>query len=509
MSLTSPTKASLLFLGLCLSVYAAPFVVQFGFNVDSRPVTVFCWSLLSLASLLLSHRFGRAGMVAAEVVNAVGFVRNLQVYMTSRDDLNLVMLAVIAMTFVASLILGLSAEHNRRQHQMLAAMNQRLGELALIDEQTGAYNHRYFDKRLDEEIARAAKSGRTCSLLMIDIDHFKHYNDCNGHMMGDRALAKIAEVLQDNVRMSDAVVRYGGEEFAVIVPEVPVELAQLLAQRLQSAVQAEPFVGEENQPQGDLTISVGLSIYPMWAKTADELVQQADEALYQAKHMSRNRVEVYADIVEQLKGDAAKTDEVILAAFRTLLSIISARDQYTYGHSQRVRRYAEKLGESMGLDGVTMQSLRWAAVVHDLGKIEVPKSILMKKGKLDPDEWEIVKQHPVWALRILEPIAKDFNKVIPIVRSHHERFDGRGYPDGISGDIIPLESRILAVADAFDAMCSNRPYREALSVEEALDEIKGCIGTQFDPAVAKAFLEMMAKEGPNPRLPVVLEGQSS
>ena len=137
------------------------------------------------------------------------------------------------------------------------------------------------------------------------------------------------------------------------------------------------------------------------------------------------------------------------------------------------------------------------------------RSILMKKEKLEPDEWAVIKQHPVWALRILEPIAKDFNKVIPIVRSHHERFDGRGYPDGISGEVIPLESRILAVADAFDAMCSNRPYREALSVEKALEEIRESIGTQFDPAVAAAFLEMMARQGPDPKLPSVLEGGSN
>jgi HD-GYP domain-containing protein (c-di-GMP phosphodiesterase class II) len=307
--------------------------------------------------------------------------------------------------------------------------------------------------------------------------------------------------------MSDTVARYGGEEFAVIVPEVSVEVAQALAQRLQRAVHDEPFPGEENQPQGRLTVSVGLSVYPSWAKTSDELVQQADEALYQAKHMSRNRVEVYADVVGQLKGDAAKTDEVILAAFQTLLSIISARDQYTYGHSQRVCRYAEKLGKNMGLDSATMQSLRWAAVVHDLGKIEIPKSILMKTGKLEPDEWAIVRQHPVWALRILEPIAKDFNRVIPIVRSHHERFDGAGYPDGISGEVIPLESRILAVADAFDAMRSNRPYREAMSVDEALKEIEASIGTQFDPAVAKAFLEMMNTSEPDSDLPLSLEAQ--
>jgi HD-GYP domain-containing protein (c-di-GMP phosphodiesterase class II) len=126
---------------------------------------------------------------------------------------------------------------------------------------------------------------------------------------------------------------------------------------------------------------------------------------------------------------------------------------------------------------------------------------------MEPDEWAIVRQHPVWALRILEPIAKDFNRVIPIVRSHHERFDGAGYPDGISGEVIPLESRILAVADAFDAMRSNRPYREAMSVDEALKEIEASIGTQFDPAVAKAFLEMMNTSEPDSDLPLSLEAQ--
>lgn len=499
-------KENRLFLCLCLGLYSVPFIVQFALHLTSRPLVVFCWSMLTLAAILMSHRFGHPGMVIAEIVNIAGFARNLQVYQQKPDDLHLMMLAIIAMTFVAALTVGLNAEHDHRQHQVLAAMNHRLGELALVDEQTGVYNHRYFDKRLEEEVARAARSGRTCALLMIDIDHFKHYNDCNGHMAGDQALAKIAEILQDNVRVSDTVARYGGEEFAVILPEVAVEYAQALAQRLQTCVQAQVFMGEENQPQGDLTISLGLSIYPLWAKTADELVQQADEALYQAKHMSRNRVEVYADIVEQLRDEEARTDEVILAAFRTLLSIISARDQYTYGHSQRVCRYAEKLGESMGLDSTTMQALRWAAVVHDLGKIEIPKCILMKKGRLEPDEWEVIKQHPVWALRILEPIAKDFHKVIPIVRYHHERFDGRGYPDGISGEAIPLESRILAVVDAFDAMCSNRPYREALSVAAALEQINSNMGTQFDPEIARAFVEMMLKEGPNPSLPVVLEG---
>jgi len=240
-----------------------------------------------------------------------------------------------------------------------------------------------------------------------------------------------------------------------------------------------------------ITFSIGLSEYPKISNSKEELVSHANMALYQAKNMGEDKVSFYQDIMLQVGKNMKSDQQQMVGVFKGLLSTIVAKDKYTFGHCERVSSYAVMIGEAMGLGFKEIQSLLHAGLLHDIGKIELPKSVLNKIGRLSEDELALIRLHPIHSAIILEPLSVIDANIIDYVRHHHERYDGKGYPDGIKGEEISLGARILCVADSFDAMVSDRPYRKSMTIEEAFKELELHSGSQFDPKITRVFINLM------------------
>lgn len=378
---------------------------------------------------------------------------------------------------------------------MADGIRERLAEaehLATIDGLTGLYNHRYFQQRLEEEIERSGHMKMPLSLIMMDIDYFKHYNDSQGHPAGDKVLQQISRILRKNIRGMDTAARYGGEEFTVILVDTAPEEAMKVAERIRQTVEDFPFTGRDEQPAGKLTISMGIASYPANAVKKDDLIKMADDALYKAKYISKNKVVLYYSVLDELKGELDKSERDLINTIKTLISVINSKDKYTYGHSERVVQYAVSVGEAIGLPEDEIKILRVGAFLHDIGKIEIDREILNKEDSLKPEEQKILYQHPSWGAQIISsvPALKD---VIPVVLYHHEKFDGTGYPAGLAGKDIPPLARILKVVDSYDAMTSPRPYQPIRKPREAVMELIRCSGKDFDPEVVEVFLSIMDK----------------
>jgi diguanylate cyclase (GGDEF)-like protein len=367
---------------------------------------------------------------------------------------------------------------------------RKLENLANEDGLTGVYNHRFFHDALRRELELKEKSKEPVSLIFIDIDYFKHYNDLYGHQKGDEVLRTIGSLLKSCVRKGDIVARYGGEEFAIILPNTSENQAVIIAEDIRRIVEETYFEGEENQPKGKITVSAGLSIYPEKAKTDIELIKSADDALYRAKFFNKNRVETYYSILDELKEDIDEKHIDLVTSIKTLISVINAKDKYTYGHVERVVIYSRMLADKLKLGEDDKKKLIYGAYMHDIGKINILEEILNKKMPLTNDEWQALKQHPRGGVEIIKHVDS-LRDISPLILYHHERYDGRGYPDNLQGEEIPYLARVLTVADSFDAMTSNRPYSKRKTYEEAIEELKKCSGTQFDPEIASAFIEVI------------------
>ena len=360
--------------------------------------------------------------------------------------------------------------------------------LVHYDGLTGLYNHRYFYDRIEEYLNEAQERKQPLALLFMDLDYFKYYNDLNGHQEGDVVLKTIAGLIKNSVRESDLVSRYGGEEFAVILPNTEQEEALRIAERIRLAVWTEEFIGEEYLPTERLTISIGVSVYPDNASNEIDLIKYADEALYRAKFLSRNTVQPYYSILDDLQKDVSENDLEIIASIRTLIAVINAKDRYTYSHIERVVSYCEMMADRLGLDTETKKTFIYAAYMHDLGKINIPEEILIKTGKLTDSEWEILKNHSKNGAEIINSVSV-LADVVPIIMQHHERYDGTGYPMNLKGEEITYLARVLTVADSFDAMTSHRPYQTMKTHAEAFDELAKCSGSQFDPDIVRIFID--------------------
>lgn len=378
----------------------------------------------------------------------------------------------------------------KRAERELQEANLRLQALSISDPLTGLYNRQYFQDRLTQEIERAKHLRTPLSLIVFDLDYFSQYCEQWGERQGDRLLAEIAGVIREEVKPLDVVARLREDEFAILLLDTPGEQGIRQAERLRQTVASYPFTGRDSQPGRRVTISVGVASYPTNADTAEELLRAAREALFQAKETSRNKVELYFSVLGSLRNrlDASQLD--LLQTVRTLITVINARDRYTYGHTERVVRYAGSLARAIGLGESEIATVELGAFLHDIGKIEISRDILNKREPLTKEEWEILRQHPVWGAEIIKPVGS-LAPVVPIILYHHERFDGHGYPEGLSAGRIPLAARLLAIADAFDAMTTNRPYKRAKTVAEAIDELELWAGKQFDPDLVQAFLKVL------------------
>ena len=367
---------------------------------------------------------------------------------------------------------------------------KKLEDMVNYDGLTNVYNHRYFQDKLKEKVEIGRKESKPVSMIFIDIDYFKHYNDLYGHQKGDNILKELAAIVSNSVREEDIVARYGGEEFAVILDDTTEKEALEIAERIRANVEETYFEGEENQPKGKITTSIGVSVFPDKAKDEVELIKSADDALYRAKFFNKNRVEKYISILDDLKKNIDDKDIELVTSIKTLISIINAKDRYTYSHVERVVIYSRLLADKLNLSDVDKSNLIYGAYMHDIGKINIAKEILVKRMKLEKEEWEELKQHPENGVEIIKSV-ESLKDVIPLIKHHHERYDGKGYPDGLSGENIPYLARVLTVVDSFDAMTSNRPYNRRKSYEEGIEELRKCSGEQFDPEIAKAFIEVI------------------
>lgn len=361
---------------------------------------------------------------------------------------------------------------------------------------TGVYNHRYFQERLSSELARAERYSHSLCLLIFDLDRFKSINDTLGHPAGDSILRQLAEVIKANVRSIDIVARYGGDEFAIILPESDLETGKEIAERLRAAVEENEFIinAEESSSQTVwASITIGLAVYPDHHHTREGLVMAADIALCRAKHVRRNSVFAYdPSVCEDSNVDLHDLYQMLRDPNNSVISdMANIKDSYNCGHSERVTNYAVQIGKAIGVEEEIITGLKVAGQLHDIGIIGLPDSILNKPGSLTNEEREVMQSHPSAAKDILRR-ASQLDLIIPAVLFHHERWDGAGYPDGLAGEAIPLMARIIAIADAFDAMTSDRPYRKSLSIQHALLELKSNAGKQFDPDLVELFINSIS-----------------
>jgi diguanylate cyclase (GGDEF)-like protein/putative nucleotidyltransferase with HDIG domain len=363
--------------------------------------------------------------------------------------------------------------------------------LALTDPLTSLGNHRNFHDRLERELRHAHERRLPLSLCLIDVDDFKRINDRFGHPAGDRVLSQLATRL----RQTGEAFRLGGDEFALLLPGSDESAALAAASSVVDRIGALKL-----EQVGTVTVSVGVATSPQHAAERDELIRLADSALYWAKEYGKNQVRAYRpDVIElaELKRLASGPDRA--ARFRAAASLaraVDARDVYTGSHSQRVADLAARTARRLGLPDEDIELTRLAASLHDLGKLAIPEEILRKPGPLTEPERMVLERHPQIGFRMLESLGVD--PVADWVLHHHERWDGSGYPDGLPGDQIPLGARIIFVADAYDAMTSERVYRRRVAPEHAIAELERCAGSQFDPEIVAALADELALEGVPP-----------
>lgn len=393
----------------------------------------------------------------------------------------------------------------------LERANAELEHLATTDGLTGLINRRQAEILFEQILAAARRHLAPASVVMVDLDHFKSINDTYGHEAGDAVLKLVAEQFRARVRASDVVARYGGEEFLLVLSETDLDAAVRVAETLRRRIQDTPFAAGDRRVH--LSASFGVTALNLVrGASADEIIHMADEAMYCAKGLGGNRVVTWNSLREGKAGpNLAASDEVqvlqkrvealtrhnreqFLANMYQLADSIEARNEYTEGHSRHVAEYAVTIAREMGLPLDVVEALRRAALLHDIGKAAIPDEVLWKHEALSKDDWALVCQHPVISVKVLERI-QFLQREAFLIRHHHERPDGRGYPDGLAGAAIPTEARILAVADALDAMTRARPYRPALTLAEALVQLESGTPRQFDAAAVAAAVAVAGKCG--------------
>jgi diguanylate cyclase (GGDEF)-like protein/putative nucleotidyltransferase with HDIG domain len=371
-----------------------------------------------------------------------------------------------------------------------ALKNTRLYEeikaLGEIDSLSGLYNRRRSLEQLEMEVGRARRYQGTFSILIADVDNFKLFNDTYGHPVGDEIIKKVAGLLEHRSRASDFVGRFGGDEFILILPETYRAGARTLADHLRAALNSLPYMAPDGASI-PLRMSFGAASFPEDGQDAASLIAIADANLYESKRWGGDTVTVRS---ESIGGEAVDAQ-----AFSTLDSLVSAvdnKDHYTRRHSAQVAEQTAAVARALGLSKEQQEMLRVAALLHDVGKIGVPDRILRKPGALTLDEIEFMNQHSLIGSMMIAQHLPDLIEVREAVVSHHERWDGTGYPARLRGTEIPAFGRILGVADAYSAMTTDRPYRAALDAREALAELVKGSGTQFDPEIVRVFVSCLS-----------------
>ena len=386
--------------------------------------------------------------------------------------------------------IGLLAQDFDRMAEELDSAHEHLEALALKDPLTGLLNHRAFKERLEQELRRAEREQYVVSVVALDVDNFKDINDQHGHAAGDASLRELAGAFRLHLRPSDICGRIGGDEFCLAVVGSTAEETEEIVDRLRRHV-ARLKLGPAGRR---ITISAGIAEFPRHTLGREELMHLADGAMYWAKSAGRNRSCIFTaerDFALSAQEQAARAArEGLVNTVHALAKAVDAKDGYTNMHSHRVGDYAAAIARRLGMSAEKIDTIRTAGVLHDVGKIGISDRILQKPGSLTPEEWAVMRRHSELGRDIIA--GAGMAEIADFLLHLHERFDGKGYPNGLAGTEIPLESRILHVADALEAMTSSRVYRAAMPVDEALAEIERCRGTQMDPEVAGALLELVA-----------------
>jgi len=421
---------------------------------------------------------------------------------------------------------------------------QKAQEQAITDGLTGVKTHRFLMEALSSEWKRSTRANRPFALVLMDLDRFKFVNDFYGHLEGDVVLQRVGHILEQNCRRSDVVARYGGDEFVILMPETTVEQARQLASKLRGWVASDPLLRDKN-----ITASFGIAGFPVHGSTPQELIQVADSSMYLSKHQGGNSVssaehydasetkkwkkdvleaylgvtlkrlfstgpEAFEEIYRRLEqftrslaeqgaaGDGETLPPAVVETVTSLALAIDAKDHYTQGHSQKVSAYAVLIAQALSMDQAEVEELRLAALLHDIGKVGIPEAILNKSGPLDASEWETMKTHTELGAKILEPLLA-MKRIRLMVRHHHEFYDGTGYPDRLNGESIPYGARVIAIADAYDTITSERTYKKARTPDDAFTELERCAANQFDPEIVRIFIETM-RRAPRPTIEVAI-----
>ncbi|GBD85966.1 phytochrome-like protein cph2 [bacterium BMS3Abin02] len=374
-------------------------------------------------------------------------------------------------------------ERERTRNERLEKAVHRLQTLSVTDPLTGLKNHGFFFDRLGEELERARRYERPLAVIIADIDDFKAINDMYGHAVGDRVLRSLGEAFRGRLREVDIACRIGGEEFGFALPETDETGAVQVAERLLVSVE------HLDLPEaGFVTLSIGISVFPTHADNQEELVESADMALYQAKHEGKNCVRVAGRSL--LTTEVTRTRPVMAPVVDALIGVLRLRSPSLFDRSTKVAEVVTSISGELGLSVARTGRARVAAMLHDIGMVGVPDSILLKPGPLEPSEWEVVRRHPHSSIELIAGSVHP--EVIQAVLTHHERMDGSGYPNGVSGASIPLLGRVLHTADAFVAMISTRPQKAAMTSQEAIATMHSLAGTDFDSdavdALERAFV---------------------
>ncbi len=378
----------------------------------------------------------------------------------------------------------------KKKNRSLDVLNTQLEKQATTDPLTDLPNHRALAEKLDEILKQAWTMAVPCSVIFMDIDHFKAMNDCYGHLIGDVALGYIAQVVKSTVRVGDAVGRWGGEEFVAILPGAGFEEAFQVAERIRVAVHqvAPGYVGVPG-----LSCSLGVATYPHDASEREDLIRRADKAMYEAKRLGRNQVRVAHELaggsaVRKAEGGAEASMFEIAEA---LLLLVEARDPSLSRHARRVAALTLRLAQEMGLSRAEARVVALGGLLHNLGDIALADEFLFKRGQLSAGEHEGRGGYPVAGAKILAPIPA-LRSIATIIHAHCEQMDGSGYPAGLKGEEIPLGARIVAVASAYDVALDTRSSRSGRASVIALKEVSREAGSRFDPQVIEALQRVLA-----------------
>ena len=407
--------------------------------------------------------------------------------------------------------LGLMLYASELKQNVTAGMN--------IDILTKLYNHRGFQEILAKELDFAKQNGSQVSIVMLDVDNLSKINREFGHAKGDEIIKLVADKVKSNISTKDTAGRYGGDEIAIILPNTSTKEAKYVAEYINYTLSCCMVDGV-----GPVKVSIGVATYPDVSSNQEKLLIMSEQAMYMAqskaykdgkssivsaddfnfwdnnainsfaevlaKRHSRLGINFEDELVNKFNNEDIKSQNHLMEMVTSLAGAIDAKDPYTKGHSTSVSRYSEALARALNLPEAEVKKITLGALLHDVGKIGIPESVLKKPTHLSEEEWEIMKQHPtIGAEKVLMP-NEALRDLIPIVKYHHERWDGKGYPEGLKEEKIPLAARIVSVADAYHALISDRPYRKGMSVEKACEILKLGSGIQWDADLVRVFIQI-------------------